>query len=199
MPRGRSRYLRDRASRRGDYRRRMYEQPRMDYRDDYAEYDSRGDFRQDYDRRKNQDYHMDYERPRESSRMYDYDMRDYRGDYRGDYRRDYREDYSEDRYEEDYKKDLKEWTNKLKKYDRFGLGKEQAISKAKEMGVTFDEYEEDEFYAIFLMHISDYPQIANDPHTYLQMAKSWLEDKDLKIEPSEKVCKYLYEIVMAEE
>jgi hypothetical protein len=31
------------------------------------------------------------------------------------------------------------------------------------------------------------------------MAKAWLEDKDLEIEPSEKVCKYLYEIVMAEE
>lgn len=65
--------------------------------------------------------------------------------------------------------------------------------------MAFDDYDEEEFYAIYLMHVSDYPTIANEPHTYLGMAKSWLEDKDLKIDPSTKVCKYMYEIVMADE
>ena len=67
------------------------------------------------------------------------------------------------------------------------------------MGVSFNEYEPDEFYAVYLMQVSDYPSIANEPHTYLAMAKSWLEDKDIELEPSEKLCKYMYEIVMADE
>lgn len=244
MPRGRSRYLRDRASRmnrRGDYRRvRAYEpSSRMDYRNDYAEFDSSNDFRQDMDRRGHQEPHMAYQRSRESRAMRDYDMNsdyrrdrdyrdrdyrdrdyrdrdyrdsdyrgrgDYRGDYNGDYRRDYADysgdyhgDLSDSKYDEEYHKDIEEWIKKLKKQDRFGLEKEQAIQSAKDMGVSFEDYDEEEFYAIFLMHVSDYPQIANEPRTYLAMAKAWLEDKDLEIEPSEKVCKYLYEIVLAKE
>lgn len=67
------------------------------------------------------------------------------------------------------------------------------------MNVEFKDYDEDEFYAIYLMHISDYPSVSNDFRMYLGMAKAWLEDKDLEIEPSEKVCKYLYEIVLADD
>ena len=77
--------------------------------------------------------------------------------------------------------------------------KEEVVNKAKDMGVKFDEYDEEEYYAIYLMHVSDYPFIANEPHTYLAMAKAWLEDKDLEIDPSEKVCRYMYEIAMAED
>jgi len=186
MPRGRSRYLRDRASRmrRSDYRN------GMDYRNDMSESYSNGYYRENQDRHYYQEPYMVSERYREPKRMYDYDMR-------RDYR-DYRyEKY--DRYEDEYQKDLEEWINKLKKYDRFGMNKAEVIQKAKEMGVSFKDYDEEEYYAIYLMHISDYPQVANEPHTYLAMAKAWLEDKDLEIEPSEKVCKYLYEIVMAEE
>ena len=79
------------------------------------------------------------------------------------------------------------------------MPKEQLMASAKQMGVKFDDYDEDEFYAVYLMQVSDYPTISNEPHVYLGMAKSWLEDKDVKIEPSEKLCKYMYEIAMAEE
>ena len=66
------------------------------------------------------------------------------------------------------------------------------------MKVKFEEFSEDEFYAVYLMMISDYPSLANEPHTYLAMAKQFLEDKDIAVSPSEKVCIYMYEIVMGE-
>lgn len=221
MPRGRYRYMMDRASRRnrrGDYRRErmMYEPYGMAYRNDMSEYSNRRNTGMGEDRRYYQEPYMDYKRPGESYRVYDYEMRndyargrnrgpeynkddDYRYERRRDYRGDYRSDYSDEDYDEEYYEDLEKWIKKLKKDDRFGLNKEQVIQKAQEMGVSFKDYDEEEFYAIYLMHMSDYPQVANEPHTYLAMAKAWLEDKDLHIEPSEKVCKYLYEIVMAEE
>lgn len=174
------RYLRERA-----YRDRK--RNRMDYGYDYPEYNSRYDYRDDYRRADYERDRMDYERPREPIRDYTYDMRFYRRDYA---------DYD---YEKDYHKDLEEWTDKLKKFDRFNLSREQVIANAKQMGVKFDEYSEDEFYTIYLMHISDYPSVANEPHTYLAMTKAWLEDKDLHIDGSEKVCKYMYEIVMADD
>lgn len=203
MPRGRDRrrdYLRDRASRRGRRsERRDREYMPMDYRYDYAERGRGRGSSSRRDRNMGEERYMEYEQPRERYGDYGYDMRyDYRGRDRGyDYRgRDYAED---DENEKEYHEDLMEWVEKLKKYDRYGLSKEQVISKGKEMGVDFKDFEEDEFYAIYLMQVSDYPFVANEPHTYLAMAKAWLDDKDLEIEPSEKVCKYLYEIVMADE
>ena len=67
------------------------------------------------------------------------------------------------------------------------------------MKVDFDEFSEDDFYAIYLMEVSDYPSVSNDPRMYLGMAKAWLEDDDIAVDPSEKVCKYLYEIVLDED
>ncbi len=196
----RERYMRDRAERR---------MRRDERRRDYGYDSARG-------RDRNQDYGMDYQ-----PRMYYDDMMDSRrgSDYRGDYgrnsdyairgigrpreydRRDRNDypDYASDEYDKEYHEDLKKWTEKLKRYDRFNMPKEQLMASAKQMGVNFNDYDEDEFYAIYLMHLSDYPTLSNEPHVYLGMAKSWLEDKDLNIEPSEKVCKYLYEIVMADE
>lgn len=207
---GRYRYMRDRADRRRNYRNQSDYDYEMDGRNYRNQYGDRYDSARTRDRYSDERYDMDYEFPRDSRRIYDYDMRrNYRD---SDYaiggigrpreynrrNRDYR-DYAEEDMDEEYEEDLKKWIQKLKKSDRFGLSKEQVIQKAKEMKVDFKDYEPEEFYAIYLMHISDYPSVANEPHTYLAMAKAWLEDKDLQISPSEKVCKYLYEIVMAEE
>lgn len=210
MPRGRYRYMRDRANRR-NYRNSDYDY-QMDSRNSSNIYGDRYDSARNRDRFYPEEYYMGVEQYREYDRDYDYDYARNRRNYRNDYaingigrpreynrrNRDYR-DYAEEDMDEEYKADLKKWISKLKKSDRFGLSKEQVIQKAKDMKVEFKEYDEDEFYAIYLMHISDYPSVANEPHTYLAMAKAWLEDKDLNIDPSEKVCKYLYEIVMAEE
>ncbi len=196
--RRRERYMRDRKERKM-MRGRDYGYP-MDYRGTDREYGTRYDSRMGRDRHYPEEYYMGNEQRREYDRPYEYDMTyDMRYDYRGgDYRRGMR-DYADDDYDKEYHEDLEEWTEKLKKYDRFGLSKDQVMQKARDMGVKFEDYEPDEFYAIYLMHVSDYPNISNDPHTYLAMTKSWLEDKDLKIDASEKVCKYMYEIAMADD
>lgn len=181
----------------------------MDDRNYYPEYDSRGN--SGYDRGQyDSDYHygsqhygehnrpMDYEmyaygvggmRP-----MFDYDMRG-----RKDYGMDYGMDYASEDMDKEYHEKLEHWIKKLKQKDRFGLPKEEVIRKAKEMGVRFEKFEELEFYAIYLMMVSDYKQLANDPHMYLALTKDWLEDDDVEMKGSEKVCAYLYSIVLGED
>lgn len=192
MPRDRRKrdYLRDRAERRerrgGRGRDRGY-YPMEDY--DYDRARGRGDYReQDYGDYES-DMRGDYAR-RGVGRPREYNRRRDRGDYR---------DYADEDYEEEYEEDLHEWIQKLKKKDRFGMSLEQVMQKAKEMKVEFKDYDENEFYAIYLMQVSDYPSISNDPRMYIGMAKQWLEDDDVSVDPSEKVCKYLYEIVLDEE
>lgn len=207
MPRDRRRmdYMRDRAERRmsrgGRGRDRGY-YPMGEYDYDSERSRSRSSSMRG-SRRGDERYDMDYEQRREYDRNYDYDMRGDYGDYarRGVGRpREYdRRDYADDDLDEEYEQDLHKWIEKLKKKDRFGQPKEQVIQKAKEMRVDFKDYSEDEFYAIYLMQVSDYPSISNDPRIYMNMAKQWLEDDDIAVDPSEKVCKYLYEIVLDED
>ena len=198
-----NRYLRDRArnrdmarGRRGrdyyhsgnDYRSRGGRNDRHYSEYDYAEYDSRNDYGYNADRRTS-DYRMDDEHYRQPRR---YEMYGLRGDY-NDY--DYQDYASED---EEYKKDLKEWTKKLKSKDKFGVQEKELIDKAKQMGVKFQDYSEEEFLATYYMLMSDYTHVGNDLHMYLIMAKEFLEDKDIAVSPSEKRCIYLYEIVKGE-
>lgn len=107
-----------------------------------------------------------------------------------------RRDYGHE--EKHYEEDLEEWTEKLQKKDRFRIKKEDIINSAKTMGVKFDEFSEEEFYAVYLMMVSDYKAVANDFRSYLNMAKEWLMDDDIEVSPSEKVCIYMYEIVKGE-
>lgn len=118
---------------------------------------------------------------------------------RYDYGYDYGYDYAEEDEKKEYEKKLKEWTEKLKKKDRFGWQKEMVIKRAREMQIKFDEISEDEFYAVYLMLVSDFKSYSNDPNTYVSMAKDWIYDDDIKVSPSEKICIYLYEIVLGEE
>lgn len=199
----RNRYLSDRAYRRsrmsrdernpygsrGGYvsSRRMIDRG-MDYNYSMPEYDSRYDYRGS-------------EYPREHSRPMQYELYGVGGmrprmDY--DYGYDYGYDYAKES-EKEYEKDLHEWVEKLKKYDRFGWSKEQVIQQAKDMGVKFSDYDEMEFYATYIMLMSDFKKIGNDPYIYLSMAKEFLEDDDAKLKGSEKLCAYLYTIVLGEE
>ena len=127
------------------------------------------------------------------------DHRDYRdyADYNdyGDYN-DYNEEKSDSKKK--YHEDIKRWIEKLKRKDRFKIPKEEVISNAKQMGIKFEDFSEEEFYAVYLMMVSDYKAVANDFRSYLNMAKEWLEDDDIEVSPSEKVCIYMYEIVKGE-
>jgi hypothetical protein len=205
----RNRYLEDRAMRRKDYRNRPMRDgrnpygsaggyvrdyrygndSRMDYNYDYAERNRGYDYRNNYESR-NSDYNKypehygEYNRP-----MYDYEMRN------RDYNYDYRMDY--DHMEKEYHEELKKWIEKLKQKDnRIRVNKEQVMRQAKNMNVRFEDYTEEEFYAVYLMMIADYPNVTNDYNVYLSMAKNWLEDDDVKVKGSDKLCTYLYEIVL---
>ena len=207
-----NRYLKDRAMdrRRGrmdrvaqnphDGRRgrgRMYDRA-MDSRDYYSEYDSRYDSR-DYAEYSRPDSHYGYEHRREYNRPMEYEMYG-AGVITSPYSRDYAmRDYNDDDdMEKEYHEDIKELIEKLKKHDRFGLSNDDIIKRAKQKGVSFSHYTEDEFVAVYYMMMSDYKTIANDPMAYIHMAKEWLEDDDIKVSPSEKLCIYLYKIIKGE-
>ena len=196
-----NRYLQDRAMRRGSMRdgrnpygsRGGYVTSRRGRRDremgDYADYEmQRG---RDYDMAQNVSYPMygigGY-------RPYEGDMADYDYARRSGRGRDYY-DYASDDMDDEWKEHLKKWSEKLKKKDRFNMPKDQVLQNAKQMGVKFDDYNEEEFLTTYYMVLSDYPKIANEPHTYLALAKDWLEDKDTALKGSEKLCAYYYEIV----
>jgi NOL1/NOP2/fmu family ribosome biogenesis protein len=179
-----------------DYASRGSNQYQMKY--DRADYRGQGNSnsRRDYE-----PYGHDYYYPPLASQDYArgrsdyYDMNyDYARGGRG--RNDYAMDYAQS--EEKWKKDLHHWTEKLKKKDRFRATKEDIIASAKSMGIRFDEFTEDELYAVYLMMVSDYKAVANEFRVYLNMAKEWLMDDDVEVSPSEKLCIYYYEIVKGE-
>lgn len=185
-----NKYLRDRAMRRSG-------------RDSRNPYGSRGGYVRDsrrYGRDRAMDERYDYaERGGSDYRRYDrrYDDEAYDRNYEYD-REHYGRDYAEEEMDKEYEEKLHEWIKKLKKKDRFATSKEDIIRKAKSMDVKFDEFNEDEFYAVYLMMVSDYKHVANDPHHYLAMAKEWLMDDDVEMTGSDKVCAYLYTIVLGE-
>ena len=170
------------------YERRNEYLKRRSERHDRARKDMNRDMRRDMYREERRDFRRDRRR----------DYRD-RADYRDYDDSDYSHDYAYDRAKDEYDADLRQWINELKSKDRFGVSKQQVLEQAKNMGVKFDEFSELEFYAIYLAMVSDYKSIANDYNNYIKMAKDFLEDDDIAVSPSEKVCIYLYEIVMGEE
>lgn len=142
------------------------------------------------------DFAMDGANLGQVTRMYTRGMDGTRG--RSDYA-DYEYDYGDyASMDEEFKEELENWCKKLKKKDRFKLPKEDLIKKAKQMGVKFDEYDEEEFITVFYMLQSDYPSIFDNEHGYLAMAKQWLEDDDIEVSPSEKLAIYYYKIVKGE-
>lgn len=153
------------------------------------EYDSRYNDRE----HRRMDYRMDGNYPIYSE-QYDYNNRpiEFYG-VGGMYRPDYGYDM-----EKEWEEDLHEWIEHLKKYDKYGLSKEQIIQQAKNMGVRFTDYDELEFYTAYLMQLSDYPAVGGDYPIFIQMAKSFLEDEDAKLKGSDKLCEYYYRIVLGE-
>lgn len=166
----RNEYLRNRMSGREGHRGRYPDMRRED---------SRGYYR-------GSDYDYDYDEPRYRHEEYKprYESHSYKHD-------------NED-LDKEYKADLKEWVEKLKRKDKFRLSSQDIMHKAKSMGVRFEDYDELEFEATYYMLISDFGNISNDPHTYISMAKAFLEDDDIEVSPSEKICIYFYKIVKGE-
>lgn len=165
---------------------------RMDSRSDYSEYDSRDyrgyDSRYDYE-----DGHYPMERPREYYGPRKFEMYGMTG------RPEDFANYDYAKEEDSYKKDLEDWIHKLKKKDRFGLDMHQIIDLAKQMGVKFDEFSKEEFFAIYLAMVTDHPKVSNEPRFFVSLAKDFFDDDDTAKRNSEKVCAYLYYIVLGED
>ena len=137
--------------------------------------DGRGSYRRDSRRREYYDEPMEEE----------YDYRDYR-------ERDYHNE--ENDFDDEYHYDLENWKKKLKRKTKTNMTDEEAINKAKTMGVKFEDYDEEEFLVTFYMLQSDFINIST-PESYLIMAKQWLEDDDAELQGSDKLCAYYYAIV----
>ena len=185
-PRGsRGGYITSRKPRRSD----------RDYRRDYnVPYPMDNNYNMPYDSRmydnRGYDSHMPYGFYGMGG-MYPQPPMDYGYDY-GNY------DMSKEA-EKEYCEDLEQWIEKLEPKDKFRLGKNQVIEKARTMGVQFKDYDELEFYAAYLAMVSDFKSLHNilkDPAYYIHMAKDFLEDDDVKAKGGEKICKYLDYIVM---
>jgi len=152
---------------------------------------------------------MGYKSDREYDRHYEYPY--YMNDYNYDMARSRRTGrYIKDRmdygYDEDYLSDeeLMEWSKDLLEEiepqfkSQFEMNK--VIQRAKEMGVKFKDYTEDEYYVTALMMATDYGKTVgmNNIDQIFRMAVDWLEDDDVEVQGSEKLLVYYDEIVCPE-
>lgn len=141
-------------------------------------------------------------RSRESRYDYDYDYDRPKSEYRDTYRdyesryADYDDTYEDDFSEQEYVQHLEDWIQRLKPRVKVDVNYDLVIKLAREMAVKFKEFTELEFYATYLMLASDFPYVSGDPRIFVQMARSFLEDDDIEVSPSEKLCIYLCKIVM---
>ena len=54
------------------------------------------------------------------------------------------------------------------------------------------------FYTTYLMMVSDYKELDSELSFFVKMARAFLEDDDMPVSSSEKLCIYLYKIAMGE-
>lgn len=102
--------------------------------------------------------------------------------------------------DEEYRRDLQDWISRMKPKDRFNMSKEQVMSQAKQMGARIgEEYTEEEFYAVYLAMVTDYSDITSDPTVFIRMAIDFLKDDDVEMRGSDKLCAYLYSIVLGDD
>lgn len=180
----RSPYRRDRAR---EMRRDMNDY-RYDniYNEDYGEtqYRDYGDYNYPYDNRNRNYYPFE---------IYGgVDMRGY------DYRRDYANDYGERLTREELHHWEKKLLDKIDEKDKAMFNKEMVLKKAKEIGIKFDDFNEDEFYIATLMVLTDFCKTLGTSNVdmYIKLAKDWLCDDDVKMQYGDKLAIYFDTIVM---
>ena len=204
----RSRDMRDRRMRDRRSERRL-DRRRGDYRYDMGYYG--GDYGSEYSRGYDSTSYpeSDYARMgrrmesgREYDRHYEYPyMNDYNYNYRG--RRDYRYDYGETEMLSN--EELMEWSKDLMEdiepQFKPHFERNRVLQRAKEMGVKFKDYSEDEYYVTALMMATDYGKTVgmNNTDQMFRMAVNWLEDEDSELQGGEKLAVYYDEIICPED
>lgn len=128
--------------------------------------------------------------------------RDY-GDYDYGYDMRYR-DYADYDYAGDYgesltKEELDHWNKKLMKEveekDKQFFSKENIAQKAKQMGIPFEQFKEEELATAALMTYTDYckalkPYVGANMDVYISMGKAFLTDPDAAVKGGEKLAVY---------
>lgn len=207
------RFMRDREKMRPHYQGEDYARG-VDYAMDYRGYN---DWEYDY-RRNNPSYSQsDYERNArdyESSNQYDRGTRypfmvegefgRYDGHY-DPYMRHYPMwDYAGDYGETLSKQEIEHWNKKLMKEvepkDQPFFTKENISQKAKQMGIQFDKFSEEELAVATLMMYTDYCKTlgSSNMDLYIRLAKDWMDDPDSELQYGEKLASYYDNIVEGE-
>jgi hypothetical protein len=125
-------------------------------------------------------------------RDYNYDMGyDMRGG-RYDYGYDYAGDYGENLTREELEHWKKKLTKELDEKDKQFFSKENITNKAKQMGINFDKFTEEELEVATMMVYTDYCKTlgTSNMDLYLRLAKDWLEDEDVAVKGGEKLAIY---------
>lgn len=139
-------------------------------------------------------YDACYEDPYMDEEWMMYDMAS-RG--RGRYDRGMSEDYLTDR-------ELDHWMKKLmaevEEKDKPMLKMESVLKKAKDMGIQFDKFSEEEFHTTVLMVFTDYCKTLGTTNIdqYVRLAKDWLCDEDSELKYGEKLGAYFHFIIEGE-
>lgn len=125
---------------------------------------------------------------------YGYDMNyDYA---RNGGRRDYGYDYAGDYGEKLSKQEIEHWHQRLMHEvddkDRNFFSKENIASKARQMGIEFDKFSEDELALVALMMYTDYCKTlgTSNMDLYIRLAKDWICDDDVAVKYGEKIAVY---------
>lgn len=160
----------------------MTRQNRPIEHDPYMPYGEERGYRTSYDGHYPYPYYMDYARTR------NYRNRDYA---------------SEKKYLDD--EELMEWKEslleELEPQYKTLFEKNRLVQRAKEMGVPFKDFTEDEFVTTAVMIASDFGKTVgmNNTDQILRIAYNWLDDKDAGVKGSEKLAIYYDEIVCADD
>lgn len=165
----------------------------MDERMDYAErnYDSRSDYTSG-------PMHFGYDRRYDGNEMYENDMRR-RSQTTGRYMRDRHS--GKQLPEEELDRWIRALMGELEEKDRQQLKMDNVIRRAKEMGISFDKFTEEEFYVTLLMLHTDLSKAFGVTLTldhWIKAAKAWLCDPDAAKRYGKKLAAY-YESIVEED
>lgn len=173
----------------------------------------------EYPRRRRDSMYEEREEPR-GGKGYERGGQSYRPDrnYQRDMRYDDYDDYHDFEYNYDMHdqplelkpEDIRKWEKDVKNADGSRgakFSRDQVIPIARQLGIQFDKFTEDEFLMAVNMMYSDYCTALQDasfpnymrPEPYIHMAKAFLCDKDFDGKPYEKLAIYYYEISEYEE
>ena len=147
----------------------------------------------------------EYEASRSMDKRYGQPSRDYMGygyhyePYMTDY---YGYDYGDDEFLSD--EELMDWSRELlrdvEEKDKPIMTREHITQKAKEMGIQFKDYTEDELVVATLMVYTDYKKTLGTGNVdlYIRLGRDWLEDEDSELKGGEKLAAYYDEVICAD-